>query len=167
MKVKVKLCLTLRSHGLQPTRLLCPWDFSGKNTGVGCHFLLQEIFLTQGLNSGLQHCRQMLYHLRHQGSPLLYGFLDSYFLINIIFLRLSHISSVLFIMHCKTESDLVISTANKTVLNLKAYLTQKKGVQTLIRSITLSSSSVTRTKCFSASHKALRISSLRRRKKAA
>ena len=28
-------------HGLQPTRLLCPWDFPGKNTGVGCHFLLQ------------------------------------------------------------------------------------------------------------------------------
>ena len=30
-----------RPHGLQPTRLLCPWDFSGKSTGVGCHFLLQ------------------------------------------------------------------------------------------------------------------------------
>ena len=35
--------------GLQPTRLLCPWDFPGKNTGVGWHFLLQGIFLTQGL----------------------------------------------------------------------------------------------------------------------
>ena len=34
-------CLTLRSHGLQHTRLLCPWDFPYKNTGVGCHFLLQ------------------------------------------------------------------------------------------------------------------------------
>ena len=33
-----------------PTRLLRPWDFPGKNTGVGCHFLLQEIFPTQGLN---------------------------------------------------------------------------------------------------------------------
>ena len=31
-------------------RLVCPWDFPGKNTGVGCHFLLQRIFLTQGLN---------------------------------------------------------------------------------------------------------------------
>ena len=30
-----------RPHGLQPTRLLCPWDFPGKSTGVGCHFLLQ------------------------------------------------------------------------------------------------------------------------------
>ena len=38
--------------------------------GVGCHSLLQEIFLTQGLNSGLLHCRQILYHLSHQGSPV-------------------------------------------------------------------------------------------------
>ena len=34
-------CPTLRLHGLQPTRLLRPWDSPGKNTGVGCHFLLQ------------------------------------------------------------------------------------------------------------------------------
>ena len=47
-----------------------PWDFPGKSTGVGCHFLLQRIFLTQGLNPGLPHCRQMLYHLSHQGIPL-------------------------------------------------------------------------------------------------
>ena len=32
---------SVRLHGLQPTRLLCPWDSPGKNTGVGCHFLLQ------------------------------------------------------------------------------------------------------------------------------
>ena len=38
---------SLWSHELQPARLLCPWDFPGKNTGVGCHFLLQGIFLTQ------------------------------------------------------------------------------------------------------------------------
>ena len=36
-------------------------------TGVGCHFLLQEIFLTQGLNLGLLDCRQTLYRLSHQG----------------------------------------------------------------------------------------------------
>ena len=51
------------------TRLFCPWDFPGKNTGVGCHFLLQEIFPNQGLNPGLLRCRQMLYHLSNQGSP--------------------------------------------------------------------------------------------------
>ena len=44
--------------------------FPGKSTGVGCHFLLQGIFLTQGSNPGLLPCRQMLYHLSHQGSPL-------------------------------------------------------------------------------------------------
>ena len=37
----------------QPTRLLCPWDFPGKNTGVGSHALLQRIFPTLGLNSRL------------------------------------------------------------------------------------------------------------------
>ena len=48
---------TLQPHGLEPARLLCPWDFPAKNTGVGCHLLLQGIFLTQGLNPGLPHCR--------------------------------------------------------------------------------------------------------------
>ena len=49
------------------TKVLHPWDFQGKCTGVGCHFLLQGIFPTQGLNPGLSPCRQMLYHLSHQG----------------------------------------------------------------------------------------------------
>ena len=54
---------SLRPHGLQPTRLLCPCSFAGKNTGVGCHFLLQGIFLTQGLNLCLLHLlRRILYH---------------------------------------------------------------------------------------------------------
>ena len=47
----------------------CPWEAPGKNTGVGCHSLLQGIFLIQGLNPGLLHCRQILYHLSHQGRP--------------------------------------------------------------------------------------------------
>ena len=50
------------------TRLLCAWDSPGKSTGVGCHFLLQGIFLTQELNPGLLHCRQILYHLSYEGS---------------------------------------------------------------------------------------------------
>ena len=37
---------------------------------MGCHFLLQGIFLTQGLNLGLLHRRQVLYHLSHQGNPM-------------------------------------------------------------------------------------------------
>ena len=60
---------SLRPHGLQPTRLLCPWDFPGKTTGADCHFLLQGVFPTQGSNPGLPHRRQMLYRLSHQGSP--------------------------------------------------------------------------------------------------
>ena len=59
---------TLRPHGLQPTRLLHPQDFPGKNTGMGCHFLLREIFPTQRLNPSLLHCRQIL-NLSHLGSP--------------------------------------------------------------------------------------------------
>ena len=52
----------------QPSRLPCPWDFPGKNTGVGCHFLLQGIFPTQGSNPGFPHSRQILYQLSHKGS---------------------------------------------------------------------------------------------------
>ena len=39
-----------RPNGLWPARLLCPWDYPDKNTGVGCHLLLQGIFPTQELN---------------------------------------------------------------------------------------------------------------------
>ena len=60
---------SLRPHGLQLARLLCPWVFPGKNTIPGNHSLLQEIFPTQGLNLGLLHCRWILYHLSHQGKP--------------------------------------------------------------------------------------------------
>ena len=57
--------------GLQPARLLCAWDFSGKSTGVGCHFLLQGNPLARGSNPNLLcllHCRQVFYLLNHQGS---------------------------------------------------------------------------------------------------
>ena len=43
----------LQPHGLYPTRLLCPWDSLGQNTGVGSFSLLQGTFPTQGLNPGL------------------------------------------------------------------------------------------------------------------
>ena len=46
---------SLRSYGLWPSRLLCPWDSPGKNNGVGCHILLQGIFLNQGSNPCLLH----------------------------------------------------------------------------------------------------------------
>ena len=61
-----QLCATLCDpHGLGLARLFCPWDSSCKNTGVGCHFFLQGIFLTQGSNPGLLYCRQILCRLSH------------------------------------------------------------------------------------------------------
>ena len=58
---------SLQAHGLQPTRCLCPWNSPSKNAVVGFHFLPQGIFLTQRLNPGLLHGRQILYRLSHQG----------------------------------------------------------------------------------------------------
>ena len=55
---------SLWPHGQQPARPLRPWNSQGQNTGVGC--LLQGIFLTQGLNLGLPHCREILYHPSYQ-----------------------------------------------------------------------------------------------------
>ena len=48
---------SLRPHGLQTARLLCPWNSAGKNTGVGCHFLLQGIFPLNPSLLCLLHCR--------------------------------------------------------------------------------------------------------------
>ena len=94
LKVKrqsLSRALTLRSYGLWPARLLCPWNFPGKNTGVGCHFLLQRIFLTQVSNLGLLRLlnwREDSLPLSPQGNPLhfhqalnmrLCGFVDSLF----------------------------------------------------------------------------------------
>ena len=60
------VCDSLRPHGLWPASLLCPWDFPGRNTGVGSHPVLQGIFPTQGSSPGLPDHRQILYHLSHQ-----------------------------------------------------------------------------------------------------
>ena len=60
--------MSLRLQGPWPTRLLCPWNSPGNNTGAGSHSLLQGIFLTQGSNPGLLYYRQILYHLSHRGS---------------------------------------------------------------------------------------------------
>ena len=50
------------------TKLFCPWNSQGKNTGVGYHSLLHGIFPTQGSNQGLPQCRWILYDLSYQGS---------------------------------------------------------------------------------------------------
>ena len=70
-KVKVKAsrsCLnSLWPHELLVACLvLCPWNFKGKNTGVGSLSLFQGIFPIQGSDLGFLHCRQILYHLSHE-----------------------------------------------------------------------------------------------------
>ena len=69
-------CPTVGPHGMWPTRLFCPWDFPAKKIGVGCHFLLQGICQTQGLNPyllrllywqvdslPLSHLRSLYHHM--------------------------------------------------------------------------------------------------------
>ena len=62
----VWLCLTLWTAACQAPLTM---DSPSENTGVDCHVLLQGIFPTQGSDPSLLHCRQILYHLSHQGSP--------------------------------------------------------------------------------------------------
>ena len=65
-----QLCPTLCNHvDSSPGGFSVYEDSPGKNTGMGCHALLQRIFPTQGLNPGVLNCRQILHHLSHQGSP--------------------------------------------------------------------------------------------------
>ena len=58
------------SDSLQPHGLYSPWNSPGQDTGVGSCSFPQGIFPTQGLNPGLLHCRQILYQLSHQESPM-------------------------------------------------------------------------------------------------
>ena len=117
-------------HGrLQPTRLLRPWDFPGKSTGVGCHFLLQRIFLTQGSNPGLPHCRQTLYHLSHQGSPNLSNCIWTQHLIFVILLLMSLVCLLLLFLIPKLQlpqrkitSFHVVILSNPKKINLKISL---------------------------------------------
>ena len=77
MNIRVHMCVlshsvvcdSLRPHGLQPTSLLCPWNFPGKNAGMGCHFLLQGIVPIQGLNLGLLHWQADFFPLAPPEKP--------------------------------------------------------------------------------------------------
>ena len=86
--VCVCVCVCTRAHArsvtqsylsfcdpVEPTRLLCPWDFPGKSTGASCRFLLQGIFLTQESNLCLLcllNCQADSLPLGHLGSPSAY-----------------------------------------------------------------------------------------------
>ena len=61
------------------SRMYSPWDSPDQNTGMGSCSLHQGIFPTQALNPGLPHCRWILYHLSHQGSPRIVGWVPSPF----------------------------------------------------------------------------------------
>ena len=71
----VVLIYSVTSNSLGPWTIaqqaLLSMEFSKQNTGVGCHFLLQGIFLTQGSNLGVLPCRQILYQLSYKGNPIL------------------------------------------------------------------------------------------------
>ena len=62
----------MRAPGLQPARLLCPWNYPGKNTGVDCHFLLKGLFLIQGSNLRLLHWQGGSLPLHHLESPVIH-----------------------------------------------------------------------------------------------
>ena len=65
-----QLCPTLCDpRDLSPPGSSCQWNFPGKDAGVGCHFLLQGLFLTQGSNPHLQHWQPDFLPLSHEGSP--------------------------------------------------------------------------------------------------
>ena len=80
--IKRKMCLVAQScltlcdpMDCNPPGSSVPGDSPDKNTGVGCHTLLQGIFPTQGSNPGLLYCRQILYQQSHQGSLYVYKYL--------------------------------------------------------------------------------------------
>ena len=68
--LKVKVLVTQSCPTLRNPRLLCPWAFLGKNTGVGCHALLQGIFPTLGIESGTQTWQANSSPSRPPGKPL-------------------------------------------------------------------------------------------------
>ena len=105
------LCLVTQS-----CRTLCdPMDYSpsssvrgnspGRNTGVGCHTLLQGIFPTQGSNPGLLHCRWILYCLSHQGSPCMYVHIMYYNTYN----NMPILHKIIKILYNKIRSDQSLS----------------------------------------------------------
>ena len=60
---------SLRPHGLWPTRLLCPWDSPGMNTGVGCHALLQRNLLDPGIELGSPALQMVSLSTEQPGKP--------------------------------------------------------------------------------------------------
>ena len=90
----VYIYVRVELQGLRATMFLCPWDFPGRNTGVGGHFLLQGIFLTRGSNLGFLHCRWI--HFYHTSTCKWYHLIFSSFWLNSLIMIISkslHVSA--------------------------------------------------------------------------
>ena len=96
------------TYQVTATRLPFPRNPPGKNTRVVCHFFLQGIFLTEGLNPGLLHCRWILYHLSHQESPIWIQKVLCKTVFFKSFLLLTHHSSHSFLCCCSCHNIVYI-----------------------------------------------------------
>ena len=98
-----KSCLILRNlMDCSPTRILCPWDFPGKNTGSGCHYHLQGTFPTQGFTPHLLHWQADSLLQSHQGSPDIY-ITSSCCVCIYIYIKLNHFAlHQKLTQHCKS-----------------------------------------------------------------
>ena len=92
-------------------------DSPGKNTGVGCHALLQGIFPTQGSNLGLLHCRWILYHLGHQGNPKIYIQCNIYTSIFYIIYTCTYFFQAV----CKPSRDSIVSSYDEIELKTQSF----------------------------------------------
>ena len=108
-------------HGLWPSRLLCQWDFPGKNTGVGCHFLLQGTFPTQGLNPCFLNWQLCSLPLSHLESPCILYSEDKRISLKKFkhryFMKRYKVLDVFFFFSCSVQDKLgVIKTMNRVQL---------------------------------------------------
>ena len=95
----VQLFVTL---GWEPARLLCPWNFPGNNTGVGCHFFLQGIFPTQKSNPCLLHWQADSLPLHHLES---HNFIYKQYMYKILFYEGTGVKKIILILYSNTFSS--------------------------------------------------------------
>ena len=122
------LCAQLLSWvccGLWSTSFLCAWNFPGKDTGMGCYFLLQRIFLTQELNPGLLrllHWQVNSLPLCHLGNPISYSSLSN----NIWLLKFRFSQKLIasFLQEYKTKERFYMSLILYGIKSYFMYLTK-------------------------------------------